>query len=476
MQTTPARRLRDTVSLIGAGIRAASEYQPLRLHAAQLASRAPWKDYRAQLAEIYRDFLGRWSYVRDPAALETVATTGPAVWGVVAGSYNRDPRGKGHGDCDDATVYIGATARAIGLPVRIVTMSPPGALSQSHVYAEVHIPREGWTPIDPVAHPKPFGTAPPAGSRIFWDLYGHETHKEGGNMSPYENYTAGLGALADTADPGWEVAPLEAFGLAGLDAEEPEDLSTVIRGFGQYADTFGVLEPSTEILGEVQPDATGYALTPIMELSLGDYTYTQITGSPYVGMLALGLDGETYQYQTDGLGRGFFKRLRKKFKKLRKKIRRGVKKAFSAVKKFAKKIIKKIPGGKYLIKVAQKMKKIALKMVKPLAKLVGKAAPFLAKVAAFVPGYGTAIAAGLYAAGKVANVINKVGAKVDKIKNKLVFPGGGAQALAFKQELAREAKAMAQATQRERARNSGRRLPPPRRIAGLNGYENELVI
>ena len=180
--TTARRRLAQTIELIGQGIKDASTYQPLRLHAAQLATRAPRKNYRKQLEEIYNDFLSRWRYVRDPFELETVATTGPAVWGIVAGNWNADPDGYGHGDCDDATVYLGAAARAIGFPVRIVTMAKAGQPTDdhSHVYPEAQIPGIGWTPLDAVAHPAPMGSAPPASSRIIWDLEGRKQRTIGG--------------------------------------------------------------------------------------------------------------------------------------------------------------------------------------------------------------------------------------------------------------------------------------------------------
>ena len=184
--TTPADRLRKTVELIGQGIRSASVYPPLRLHAANVATRAKGhKNYLGQVKAIYDDFLKRWKYVRDIEGLETVATTGPAIWGLVAGAFNKNPKQKGHGDCDDATAYLGAAYKAIGLPVRIVTMSRAGepAHQQSHVYPEVNIPGKGWIPTDPVAHPKPLGSAPPASARIIWSLFGHMLGTlKGGNM------------------------------------------------------------------------------------------------------------------------------------------------------------------------------------------------------------------------------------------------------------------------------------------------------
>lgn len=489
--TTPRSQLSTTVRLIGEGIRSASEYQPLRLHVAGLATRADRKDYLGQLERIYNDFLKRWRYVRDPLGLETVATTGPAIWGIVGGSFAR-PGEYGHGDCDDATAYIGAAARALGFPVRIVTMAAPGALIPSHVYPQIRIPKIGWITADPVAHPHPLGYEPPAGRRMIWNLSGQllADSAKGGKMSSYQEYVNGLSGLADTANQGTTSAPLEMYGLAGLDQAEPLDISTtVLQGFGSYTPLLGAMDGGG-IGVEVEPDtADGYALTPILELSLGDYAYLEEHGTPYEGMYAIDWDGNPYQYQIDGLGRGFFSRLKKRIKRFGRRVKKGIKKGFKAIKRVAKKIIKKIPGGKYLIKIAGKLKKVALKLVKPLAKILGgPIGKFVSKVAAFVPGIGPAIAAGLYTAGKIAKVMNKLGIK--KKAGKLSFKSGD-QAKRFKLELAREAKRLAAQKQKRREDQAirglqvarapglrprrGFRVARGRMLSGTD-YENEVRI
>lgn len=441
--TTPARRLRDTVRLIGEGIRAGSEYQPLRLHAAHLAaaaSRSGHKDYGRQIAAIYRDFLRRWRYVRDPAALETVAVSGPAIWGIVGGAY----RAPGHGDCDDATVYLGACARAIGLPVRIVTMSPPGrGKNHSHVYPEIHIPGRGWTPTDPVAHPLPLGAAPPADSRAIWDLHGglvartEEDPKMASNTVSY--YTA----------------PLDAVGLCGIDGDEPEDLQTVIEGFGAHSAAlgdYGIYEPQN-ILGESFPLEGDYGISPILEVGLADYAHLQTFG-PYEGMLALGLDGQVYQYQTDGLGKSWFRRIAGRIKKRLRRFRKRL-----------RKIIKKLPGGKFLVKIGGKLRAIAAKAVRGIA----KAAPILSKIAAFVPGYGPAIAAGLKVAGKVASAARKLGA-VAEPRRPIMLPRGPRQWASLRAALAKCARQWARENQQSRARAVRKPAPRPGQIASLHGF------
>lgn len=460
-----ANQLEKTVRLIGQGIRNGAEYQPLRLHAARLATTAGRKDYFGQLAALYDDFMKRWRYVRDPLGVETVATSGPAVWGITAGAYNQG--GKGWGDCDDATTYLGAAARAIGLPVRIVTMSKPGSKRMSHVYPEIEIPGRGWIPADPVAHPLPMGGAPPAGVRVRWNLNGQQI---GATMNRYQDYVDGLGGaympayvepplgetedlqgLADTAGQGWQERELSDFGLCGMDGQIPEDMIQEM-GFGAYVEPLGILGGGA-CMAEVEADTPeGYAMTPLMEVGLLDYAYLQENGRPYDGMGAEDPDGNYYRWTTttDGLGRR-----RSFFRRIFKRVRKGIRKIGRKIKKGARWLLKKIPGGKYLLRFGRKLKKIAMKMVKPLAKLVGKAAPFLSKIAAFVPGYGPAIAAGLHTAGKIAKVMNKVGVK--RKGNKLSFKSGQ-QMKAFKSEMRKAARA--EKMRRKRGGGGAPRLRP----------------
>jgi hypothetical protein len=176
--------------------------------------------------------------------------------------------------------------------------------------------------------------------------------------------------------------------------------------------------------------------TPMIELSLGDYQYMQQNGVPYDGMLALGDTGDVYQYS--GLG-GFFK-------KLFKRVKGAIGKVRSKIKKGIRKLLKKSKFGRMLLKVGDKIKKIAMKIVGPLMKFVGKWAGKLAPIAAMIPGYGTAVAAALTVAGKVAKVMQKFGVKTHGAKGsvrtlKLEDPK---QLPAFRAELAAEAAKMKQ--------------------------------
>ena len=187
--------------------------------------------------------------------------------------------------------------------------------------------------------------------------------------------------------------------------EEPEEWATYgLLGFGAYAPYYderygSAMLPAESVMGalhaEIDPSVyNGLARTPLIELSPKDYDYMRVTHQPYDGMWGLGDDGQIYQYS--GL-HGFFKRM---FKKMKKKI----KKVARRIRKVARKIIKRLPGGKMLIKIGGKIRKIAMKVIKPMTKFIGKYAAKLAPIARFIPGYGPAIAAGLRVAGKVARV------------------------------------------------------------------------
>jgi len=213
-------------------------------------------------------------------------------------------------------------------------------------------------------------------------------------------------------------------GMGAIDDEsvsfrEPDDWRLYgMPQFGAFSERMGII--SGEGLGlaaEVSPEIVGgqiVARTPMLELDPTDYAYIRTMRRPYAGMMALGDDGAIYQY--DQLG-GFFKRLFKGARNIVRRVRKGV-----------RKVIKKIPGGKYLIKLGEKIWRISNKFIKPLTKFVGKYAAKLAPIAALIPGYGPAIAAGLYTAGKIANLMNRVGATIKAVKSgdpaRLVFPSG----------------------------------------------------
>lgn len=407
-------QMRTTIRVIGKAIQDGALYLPIRNRAAALASKAGPKNYAGQVRNIFNDFVKRWRYVKDPVGKELVTTSPAQIFHLVMGGRSEDPGagfGLGVGDCDDATVAIGAQLASIGIPIRIATIAPEGAPPgklMTHVFCQADVPGMGWVTVDPVVHPSNtvFYTPPHSRMAVF-SLDGK-----------YKGGTGNISNMSGISDGKGTTMRINEFSdLAGIDdyAREPLDFRQYgIKDFGLYADSMGMMDLGDCSLGlaaEVNTDARGNAWTPILELRPHDYDYVRKAGRPYHGMLALSDDLEPYSYDS---GLGFFKKI---FKRVKKRAR-----------KIAKKLLSKIPGGKYLMKLGKKVWKISRKLVRPLAKFVGKYASKLAPVAALIPGYGPAIAAGLHASGKIARLMTKVGGKIVKKKGdavaKLKFPSG----------------------------------------------------
>lgn len=425
----------------------------------------------------------RWRYVQDPYGTELLHNSGRSLWGQVAGADAR-PGERGSGDCDDATAYLGSALMSIGLPVRIATIAPPRSRSMfTHVLPMVKIKKLGWLPADPVVYPKHgIGYLSPADRVAVWDLDGRLVSTAGkfppefkqmaraglsgaapesGGIEMNENYYG-----ATPTNQQWQDHGLDTVGLAGTDSADPEDWGVhVIKGYGDYVPMMGIID-EPQILMEVDEDDEiqtpygGLVRTQMMEMSPTDYQHVQSYGCPRMGAVALSDDGEVYQYQPneDGTYGGFFKRLFKRAKK-------GLKRGWRALKSGAKKLIKRLPGGKYLLKLAGRIHKVAMKLVKPLAKFVGKYAKKLAPIAALIPGYGPAIAAGLAMAGKISKLVNKYGVKVSKKSGKPKFKSG-AQAKRFRKAL----KAAASKLQRKK-RKKKRKSKKPKWARGLYGAD-----
>lgn len=405
---TPLETMRGTVAVIGRAILEGSEYLPTRNYAAALATTAAPKDYLGQLNAVYDNFVRKWRYVKDPAHKELVTRSPEASYRLVmAGDGVGVGLGRGAGDCDCATIAIGSQLQSIGFPVRIATSASPNSLSGpmfGHVFAQAYVPKIGWVTVDPVLHPfRPFGSTAPHSRMAFWDLHGRLLGYTG-NVSGLSG-TDNKGEEMRTFDPWTDYSGLYGIGADDGNGSEPMDWERVgLADWGYLSPQMGMIDGDQvpQIMAEVTPDEFGLARTPMIELSPEDYRYMSVVGTPYDGMLGLGDDGDVYTY--DGFS-GFFKRLRrwakKKIRKVRRRIRRGL-----------TKVLRKLPGGKYLIKIAKKIRKVAMKIVKPLAKFVGKYAAKLAPIAALIPGYGPAIAAGLHTAGKIANLMNKWNVKI----------------------------------------------------------------
>jgi hypothetical protein len=449
----PVGQMRETIRRIGAAIKRASVYPPIRNHAAAIASTAPPKDFLGQLQAVYNDFIRRWRYVKDPRHSELLTNSPEAIWKLtMAGDGIGVGLGKGAGDCDCATAALGAELEAIGFDVRIGTTANAGSSRGplfGHVFIQAHVPHRGWMTLDPVLHPKHpcFATAPH--SRIaYWNLDGqllgyhgnyvpHMGQQEDIDMDTphidqWANY--GFGEVEDETTG----SPQEWSSLYGYDEDSPG-----LIGWGDMVGEYGMLGADEMVPGmAVEVDESdqwepGVYRTPMIQLAVDDYQYVARNGMPYHGMLGLADTGEIYAY--DGtLGRGFFRKL---FRKVKKKVRKVAKR----IKHGIKKVLKKSKFGRFLLKIGGKIKKIAMKIVRPLMKFVGKWAAKLAPIAAMIPGYGTAIAGALAAAGKVANMMKKWGVSTKgkpgkvrglHLKNPKKLPG-------FQRELKAQAAKMA---------------------------------
>lgn len=438
--------MRKTIELIGQTVADSSRYLPIRLRAARAAARAKPKDYSGQAREILADFLHRWRYVKDPVGRELITTAPEQLYDLVMGG----DRGIGASDCDDATSAIAAQLASIGFPVRLATTAPvgmPAGRMFSHIFAQAHIPGRGWTTVDPVLYPhrSGFGFIPPSARIAFFDLTGKLIDFKGNAQGLSGDLSKGPKMPAIRTDlQQWD--DFAGFGdyVPPASALLPDFRRVGIKDYGIYADTMGI-SGGYGLVAEVDDEATEW--TPALELGAHDYQYLKYNNTPYHGMVALGDNGQVYSYDE---GLGFFKKLLKKAKRRAKRI--------------AKRVLKKIPGGKYLLRLGEKLWKISKKLVKPLVKYVGPLAKKLAPIAALIPGYGPAIAAGLHATGKIANLMKKFGVVVKKGKEvgKLAFPSDRV-AKAFETELKKEAAIQKPAKARARARIA-QGIPPKRRL------------
>lgn len=430
--------------MIGEAIRNGAQYLPIRNHAAALASMAGPKDYLGQVRNIYNDAIERWRYVKDPVHKELLSYSPQALWRfVLAGDGIGVGRGKGAGDCDCISSAVGAQLYAIGMPVRIAItappQSPPGRM-YAHVFVQANVPKHGWISVDPVVHPKHgFGHTPVHSRIAFYDLNGRMIGQQGNvaglagskEREDQMSQVSGLGQIPDLTQ--WHD-----YGMGGDDYtesnSEPEDWRQYgLPTWGAFTEKLGMIDGcGLGIAAEVKPDLYGgrvLARTPMLEMSPRDYKWMQVMKQPYNGMMALGDCGELYEF--DG-SLGFFKRIWGGIKKVARKVKSGV-----------GKVLKKTRVGRYVMKIGSKIMQVAKKFVRPLARFVGRYAAKLAPVAALIPGYGPAIAAGLYTAGKVANLFNKYDVALTGDKGKargLKFKKGKKSSKKFRKELEKLAK------------------------------------
>lgn len=264
-------------------------------------------------------------------------------------------------------------------------------------------------------------------------------------------------SVAGFAEANFQDYGLENYGLASTDNSEPADWSQMgLLGFGAELDRpLGMIDGELSGLAmEYDEDDfvgdTGLVRTKMLEMCPREVAHIRSTGRPQFGAVALSDDGDIYQWtEVQGLNgyEGFFKKLRKKIKK---KFRKGVKfvgRIRKGITKHAKNLIKKLPGGKYLVKIYDRVKKVAMKLTKPLKKLLGsRLGKYIGPLVAIIPGAGPVLAVGIAALrtkGKLDKIAKKFKVKINK-KGQPKF-SSGKQAKAF----ARALKAQAQAENRK---------------------------
>lgn len=257
-------------------------------------------------------------------------------------------------------------------------------------------------------------------------------------------------SVAGFAETNFEDYGLENYGLASTDNDEPEDWSTeAVLGFGAQIDQpVAMLDGAMGLAMEYDSDDfVSYAGGPLVRTKMLEICPEEIAtirrrGRPTLGAVALSDDGDIYQWtEVRGLG-GFFKKLRKKFKKVSGKVIKRASKFRKRLTAKAKKLIKKLPGGKYLVKIYDRVKAVGMKLTKPLKKLLGsKVGKFLGPIAAMIPGAGPVVAGAIAVMrrkGQIEKALKKLGVKRNK-KGQPKFKSG-AQAKALQKELTRLAK------------------------------------
>ena len=96
-----------------------------------------WKNYGAELENVFGKLRSVVTYRRDPHQVEWVQNP----WHTLR---------LGAGDCDDLAVLISAMMGALGAPYRFVTLKADMGRPDewSHVFAEIRIPSKGWVAAD----------------------------------------------------------------------------------------------------------------------------------------------------------------------------------------------------------------------------------------------------------------------------------------------------------------------------------------
>jgi len=113
----------------------------------------PERDWRAEMKALYNYVKENMRYTQDPENLEMVKTPLRHVTDI-------KERGITYGDCDDATVLLGALLVNAGYVIKVVIVKSewnPGD-SYNHIYLYAQVPNtQAWVSLDATAKNQPFG-------------------------------------------------------------------------------------------------------------------------------------------------------------------------------------------------------------------------------------------------------------------------------------------------------------------------------
>ena len=113
----------------------------VRLFAQKLVASCAPADVACRIARVYAYVKTHLSFVPDPRHVEALGTAAYHL-GLIR------ERGESYGDCDDASLLIGALATAVGVPVRFGVGSFRPDRKLHHIWPEMLSPR-GWFQADP---------------------------------------------------------------------------------------------------------------------------------------------------------------------------------------------------------------------------------------------------------------------------------------------------------------------------------------
>ena len=174
------------------------------LYAQEIVRGIPEHDLDREIDAVFRKAREDFRYTRDPLGVELVKTPTFILREI-----------EGHGwaalDCDDASVWLAALLRSVGIATRFKAIRGSRRRPQdfSHVYVEAQGRGGRWIPLDPIARDLGMGEEPDAlfGSMVF------------GNGRAYQG-AAGLGGTDMSAPNVWANAmalSAKSFGYGGED-------------------------------------------------------------------------------------------------------------------------------------------------------------------------------------------------------------------------------------------------------------------